>query len=69
MKYVDKHKEQTVTFIPTGAGSKKYQFEGMSDDYYVVDLEAKTCSCRNWEVCGVPCVHVVSVIAACGDDF
>lgn len=69
MKYVDKLKEQTVNFIPTSAGSKKYQLEGMWGDNYVVDLEAKTCSYRKWELCGVTCVHIVSAIAVCVDDF
>ncbi|CAN6558228.1 unnamed protein product [Malus baccata var. baccata] len=29
---------------------------------FVVDLKAKTCSCRRWDLCGIPCPHVISCI-------
>ncbi|XP_021722494.1 uncharacterized protein LOC110689984 isoform X2 [Chenopodium quinoa] len=31
-------------------------------DQLNVDLEAKTCTCRKWEMTGVPCCHVVACI-------
>lgn len=32
------------------------------DDGYVVDFKTLTCSCRHWEINGIPCPHAVSAI-------
>ncbi|KAK4385899.1 hypothetical protein Sango_2713900 [Sesamum angolense] len=32
----------------------------------VVDINMETCSCRRWELTGIPCVHAVSAIVSCG---
>ncbi|XP_057811287.1 uncharacterized protein LOC131025510 [Salvia miltiorrhiza] len=32
------------------------------DDMFIVSLPEKTCSCRGWEITGIPCVHAVSAI-------
>ena len=29
---------------------------------YAADLRAKTCSCRRWDLCGIPCPHAISAI-------
>ncbi len=29
---------------------------------FVVDLEKKTCNCRQWDMTGIPCAHAVSAI-------
>ncbi|CAL2240110.1 unnamed protein product [Prunus armeniaca] len=29
---------------------------------FVVDLRARTCSCRRWDLCGIPCGHAISAI-------
>ncbi|GKF74827.1 hypothetical protein Tco_0224271, partial [Tanacetum coccineum] len=28
---------------------------------FVVDIRARTCSCRSWQLSGIPCVHIVAV--------
>ncbi|KAD7478078.1 hypothetical protein E3N88_01214 [Mikania micrantha] len=43
-------------------GSSKYQVKGPRDTQCVVDVEQKTCSCRKWQLTGMPCSHVVAVI-------
>nr|GEX79375.1 hypothetical protein [Tanacetum cinerariifolium] len=40
----------------------KYQVSGSLGDQCVVDVVSMTCSCRKWELTGIPCKHVV---AAC----
>jgi hypothetical protein len=35
----------------------------------VVNLEARTCTCREWQVSGIPCKHVVAFITALPDDL
>nr|GEW15845.1 hypothetical protein [Tanacetum cinerariifolium] len=43
-------------------GANKYQVSGSLGDQYVLDVVTVTCSCRKWELTGIPCKHVV---AAC----
>ncbi|GJQ96243.1 heat stress transcription factor B-4-like protein [Tanacetum coccineum] len=43
-------------------GANKYQVSGSLGDQCVVDVVSMTCSCRKWELTGIPCKHVV---AAC----
>ncbi|GJT78872.1 crooked neck-like protein 1 [Tanacetum coccineum] len=43
-------------------GSNKYQVLGLFSDQCIVDVVSMTCSCRKWELKGVPCKHAV---AAC----
>lgn len=49
-------------------------FEVQEGEYrrFTVDLEKWTCSCRYWELSGLPCAHAISSIYTCGlklDDF
>ncbi|GJZ12654.1 heat stress transcription factor B-4-like protein [Tanacetum coccineum] len=43
-------------------GANKYQVSGSLGDQCVVDVVSMTCSCRKWELTGIPCKHDV---AAC----
>ncbi|XP_071738935.1 uncharacterized protein [Rutidosis leptorrhynchoides] len=44
-------------------GGHKYQVNGSkSDDQVVVDLKDRSCSCRKWELTGMPCRHAVAAI-------
>ena len=29
-------------------------------DNLTVDLDSRSCICRKWDLCGIPCCHVVS---------
>ena len=49
-------------------------FEVQEGEYrrFTVDLEKWTCSCRYWELSGLPCCHAISAVYTCGlsiDDF
>ncbi|KAG8365651.1 hypothetical protein BUALT_Bualt18G0128200 [Buddleja alternifolia] len=35
-------------------------------DWYKVHLGEKTCSCRRWELSGIPCAHAISGLYYCG---
>jgi hypothetical protein len=35
----------------------------------VVNLEARTCTCRKWEVSGIPCKHVITFITSLLDQL
>ena len=34
---------------------------------YPVDLEARTCSCRQWQISGLPCIHALYFITTLKD--
>ncbi|XP_071726999.1 uncharacterized protein [Rutidosis leptorrhynchoides] len=44
------------------SGSELYQAKGVSGEQYVVDLQRKICTCRRWEITGMPCKHGVASI-------
>jgi hypothetical protein len=45
--------------LPSGAGV----FQVLVKDYqHIVDLTAKTCDCRRWQLTGIPCCHAVSCL-------
>ena len=44
---------------PAGKGI----FEVQSRDFiYIVDIGAKTCECRRWDLSGIPCCHAISCL-------
>ena len=45
----------------TWAGGQIFEVSCMSKTY-IVDLDRLTCLCRKWDLSGIPCSHVVSLI-------
>ncbi|CAL2276488.1 unnamed protein product [Prunus armeniaca] len=62
VKIIEKNKLGASQCIPRLAGESKYQVSHMYGGEYVVNLKAKTCSCRRWDLCGIPCSHAISCI-------
>ncbi|KAK9074898.1 hypothetical protein SSX86_003217 [Deinandra increscens subsp. villosa] len=50
------------------AGFNKYQVNGSWGDQVAVDLDRKFCSCRRWQLSGMPCKHAVACIWDYGKD-
>ncbi|KAI5343966.1 hypothetical protein L3X38_011842 [Prunus dulcis] len=48
--------------IPRLAGEKMYQVSHMYGGEFVIDLTAMSCSCRRWDLCGIPCAGAISAI-------
>ncbi|KAL4324034.1 hypothetical protein GQ457_11G001980 [Hibiscus cannabinus] len=46
----------------TRAGGERYQVQGGLGHQHVVDLVQHTCSCRRWDLSGIPCIHAISAI-------
>nr|XP_028956330.1 uncharacterized protein LOC114824095 [Malus domestica] len=61
-KIIEKNKLGASQCIPMMAGDKKFLVQHMYGAEFVVDLKAKTCSCRRWDLCGIPCPHAISCI-------
>lgn len=55
-------KTQAAKYTVTWNGGDKYQVTGPWQDQIVVDMRLKVCSCRKWELTGIPCKHVVATL-------
>ena len=43
----------------------QYQVTGQeSKNMHAVDLAARTCTCRRWDISGIPCQHAIAAIDA-----
>ncbi|VVA39758.1 PREDICTED: transposon [Prunus dulcis] len=59
---MEKNKLEAGYCIPTLSGDMKYQVTNMHGGQFAVDLAIKTCSCKRWDLCGLPCPHAISCI-------
>ena len=61
-RILEKNKYEVRACMANWAGLSKFEIKTMYGDQYVVDLAAKTCSCRRWDLIGIPCSHSVAAI-------
>ncbi|MFQ6640476.1 hypothetical protein Gotur_015899, partial [Gossypium turneri] len=45
--------------VPSHASGDRYQVECGLGSQHVVDLVEDSCSCKNWDLTGIPCMHAV----------
>ncbi|VVA41885.1 PREDICTED: transposon, partial [Prunus dulcis] len=60
---VEKNSIESGHCIALYAGGGKYQVNSMLGAMFVVDLERHTCTCRKWDLSGIPCPHALASIA------
>ncbi|XP_073139075.1 uncharacterized protein [Henckelia pumila] len=56
-----KNCKDAAAFRPMMADEMHFQILGLRNQHYV-DLSKMSCSCRKWELTGIPCPHVICVI-------
>ncbi|KAI3769922.1 hypothetical protein L6452_01036 [Arctium lappa] len=61
-KVLDSIKREATKYTVLWNGGCKYQVTGPWLDQCVVDVQEKFCTCRRWELIGIPCKHAVVVI-------
>ncbi|GKV00257.1 hypothetical protein SLEP1_g12979 [Rubroshorea leprosula] len=61
MKKIEKLKEHSAKCFPEPAGASKFQVE-CHRNQYIVELRRRTCTCRKWDLSGIPCMHAVAAI-------
>ncbi|XP_058764491.1 uncharacterized protein LOC131637941 [Vicia villosa] len=61
---IEKHKQQAQGWSSTWHGDDDISIFGVTNgnDTYCVDLKKETCSCRKWQLTGIPCSHVIACI-------
>ncbi|GJV56046.1 mutator type transposase [Tanacetum coccineum] len=67
-KVFDIIKEASSGCIVDWNGADLYQVKGFLQEQYVVNLSPKTCSCRKWEISGIPCKHAIAAIHDMADN-
>ena len=61
-KILQKIKDEAEEYVASFCGNGKYQVSGPWQDQCVVNVNQQICSCKKWEITGMPCKHVVSAI-------
>ncbi|KAH1032923.1 hypothetical protein J1N35_045097 [Gossypium stocksii] len=61
-KKVDVNIKDLLRCAPSHASGDKYQVECGPGSQHVVDLVENSCSCRNWDLTGIPCMYALAVI-------
>ncbi|CAI9288241.1 unnamed protein product [Lactuca saligna] len=61
-KIMEKNVNWASQYTVRWNGSDKYQVQGPWQDQHVVDMVERVCSCRKWELTGLPCKHVIAVL-------
>ncbi|XP_042027121.1 uncharacterized protein LOC121774288 [Salvia splendens] len=64
---VDKWYVRASSWRATWNGQSSYQVTRPSGQY-VVNMRDFTCSCRLWQLTGIPCTHAIATINKNGDD-
>ncbi|XP_040369906.1 uncharacterized protein LOC121051504 isoform X2 [Rosa chinensis] len=60
---LEKSKAKAATdCTPTFNGGDEAEVENIEGNKNVVNLRLRTCSCRRWDLTGIPCKHAVSAI-------
>ncbi|XVF88350.1 hypothetical protein PTKIN_Ptkin19aG0043800 [Pterospermum kingtungense] len=57
---VDKMVLASTRCCPQHVGGPRYQVTHGASSQHVVNLHDRTCTCRKWELTGIPCMHVVA---------
>ncbi|KAI5338730.1 hypothetical protein L3X38_018002 [Prunus dulcis] len=59
---LEKNKVESSKCFAHLAGQKMYQVVHMSRVQFAVDLAKHTCTCRGWNLTGIPCGHAIACI-------
>ncbi|MFQ6670095.1 hypothetical protein Gotur_035126 [Gossypium turneri] len=61
-KKLDVNIKDSLRCVSSHVGRNRYQVKCSPSSQHVVDLVDNSCSCRNWDLTGIPCMHVLAVI-------
>nr|GMD45557.1 pentatricopeptide repeat-containing protein At4g32430, mitochondrial-like [Ipomoea batatas] len=67
MKVDKESKEKSARFSAYKYVDEIYQVDDENFKPFKVDLSARQCSCRKWDLSGIPCTHAIAAIRKKGD--
>ncbi|CAL2257564.1 unnamed protein product [Prunus armeniaca] len=59
---LEKLKQQSAWCIPSLVEESKYEVKCFGGTQVVVDLRNRSCSCRQWDITGIPCKHAYAAM-------
>ncbi|XP_016648901.1 PREDICTED: uncharacterized protein LOC107880890 [Prunus mume] len=65
---LEKTKKESTWCIPKLAGESLYEVKNHDGSQVVVDLARHCCSCRRWDITGIPCKHACAAIGQLNGD-
>lgn len=65
-KKIEKINGRYGDYIIHPCGGGEFEARGFSGSQNTVNLEEQTCSCRRWDLTGIPCEHAARVIVESG---
>ncbi|XP_027171918.1 uncharacterized protein LOC113771542 [Coffea eugenioides] len=68
LKKLEKNKLAVNDCIPSHSKNWKFEIRCMYGDRYTVDLISRCCSCRKWDLNGIPCAHAIAAICDTGKE-
>ncbi|XP_071937522.1 uncharacterized protein [Coffea arabica] len=63
---LEKAKIECAANIARQSDDKRFEVQHIYGGTYVVDLDKCTCTCRKWELTGLPCCHAIACISLAG---
>ncbi|CAL9020732.1 unnamed protein product, partial [Prunus brigantina] len=67
-KILEKTKKESAWCIPKLARESLYEVKNHDGSQIVVDLARHSCSCRRWDITGIPCKHACAAIGQLNGD-
>ncbi|KAK2663457.1 hypothetical protein Ddye_002031 [Dipteronia dyeriana] len=67
-EFMELQAQHNGQFVAHWGGEGHYQINRGSIAYVVVDLDQRTCTCRRWNLTGIPCSHSMATIYSKEDD-
>ena len=65
-KIIEKNKKLSGSCYSTYAGYDEFEVTTFTGSKYAVHLGNRTCGCMRWDLCGIPCQHVISCLNRMG---
>ncbi|KAL0351448.1 UNVERIFIED_CONTAM: hypothetical protein Scaly_1533500 [Sesamum calycinum] len=59
-KLIEELKKKSMEYIAHWNGKDQFEVESCYGDKHNLHLGEKTCSCRKWQLTGIPCAHAIS---------
>ncbi|XP_027150245.1 uncharacterized protein LOC113750477 [Coffea eugenioides] len=63
---LERAKTECAANIAPQSDDKRFEVQHIYGGTYVVDLDKCTCTCRKWELIGLPCCHAIACISLAG---
>ncbi|CAL2273119.1 unnamed protein product [Prunus armeniaca] len=60
---IEKNLKESGSCIAQNASGNMFQVTHMLGGQYAVDLNTHSCSCRKWDLCGIPCCNGMTAIS------